>query len=309
MDTNCPYCGSKSHRAKKVKNGKVQRVCLNPKCARYFTTKDELITADTRKKLPKILLLDIETAPLKAFVWQTQVYNGNVSADKVISEWFILTWAAKWLFSSKIESDGLTSKEAKNEDDGRIVRSLWELLNEADIVVAHNGVKFDVPNINTRFLIHDLPPCKPYQQIDTLLVARKQFGFTHNNLNALAKLFGLPEKLDTNFELWKECLDGDAKSLKYMQEYNRRDVEVLEEVYLKMRSWVKGHPNLGLYVESNDSACTICGSHKLYVHGHYFTNAGKFKVYACKNCGALSRSRVNEYPKDKKGNLLISMYR
>lgn len=268
--------------------------------------KESLSWGKVSNKLPKVLVFDIETSPLQAFIWQTQTWNANISEDKVISEWFMLTWAAKWLFDDKVMSDKLTSREVKKESDFRIVKGLWKLLDEADIVIAHNGDRFDVPNMNTRFLVNGLSPTSPYQSIDTVRVARKQFGFTHNNLNALAKVFGFREKIDTDFDLWRRCLNGDEQALKYMEEYNIHDVELLEEVYLKLRPWIKSHPNLALYVESDNMICPNCGSDHLKQEGHYFTMVGKYDTYKCLDCGAFSRVRVNSYPKDKRGILLAS---
>jgi hypothetical protein len=34
--------------------------------------------------------------------------------------------------------DRLTKKEVLNKDDKRITKSLWKLIDEADVVVAHN---------------------------------------------------------------------------------------------------------------------------------------------------------------------------
>ena len=112
----------------------------------------------------------------------------------------MLSWSAKWL-DGKLQSAVLESKEVLKEDDGRIVKKLWKLLDEADIVIAHNGEKFDIPKINSRFIIHGLNPPKPYKQIDTKKVAAKQFGFSSNKLDALAGYFGFPLKKDTDFEL------------------------------------------------------------------------------------------------------------
>ncbi len=256
--------------------------------------------------LPKILLLDIETSPLRAYIYQKEVWKANVSADKIISEWFILTFSCKWLFSDEIMSERLTGKEAKHENDSRIVTKLWKILNEADIVIAHNGLKFDVPNINTRFLINGLQPTKPYKQIDTLMVARKQFGFTHNSLNALAKLFKIDGKLETNFELWEQSINGNEESLAKMELYNRHDVEILEDVYLKLRPWIQHHPNLNMYMETNEPICACCGSEKIREYSFYYTSVNKYKVYQCE-CGALSRQRMAETPQKDKKNILISL--
>lgn len=258
--------------------------------------------------LPKILVFDIETSPLKAFVFQKSVWKANVGADQVISEWFMLCWGAKWLFDEDIISDRLSGKEARNEDDSRIVKSLYDLLNEADIVVAHNGDSFDVPNMNTRFVVNDLPPTRPFQTIDTKLVAKKQFGFTHNSLNGLGKVFGFDPKMDTDFELWKQCVDGNEDALKYMSTYNMGDVDLLEKIYLKLRPWIKSHPNVGLYTLSDGASCSNCGGTNLtWIDGqYYYTQTSRFPIFVCK-CGAYGRSRKSDLTKEDKTNLVVGL--
>ena len=274
----------------------------HPKCyLKFLSGKTEV------QNLPKVLVFDIETSPLKAFVWQKSVWKANIGSEQILSEWFMLCWSAKWLFSDEILSEKLTGKEAINEDDSRIVKSLWKLLDEADIIIAHNGQSFDVPNMNTRFVVHGLPPTSPYQTIDTCLVARKQFGFTHNSLNGLAKIFGFDVKLETDFDLWKRCVDGDDKALAYMEKYNRHDVELLEDVYMKLRPWIKGHPNLGLYVETDEVVCPNCGNTEIaWTDKYYYTSTGKYRTFRCK-CGAFGRSRKTSLSKEVKKNLAVGI--
>lgn len=124
-----------------------------------------------KRNLPKILIFDVETAPMTAYVWNR--WNQNISLDATISEWFLLAWSAKWLFSEETKGDVLTPEEALREDDSRIVVSLWQLIDRADIIVAHNGKKADVPWINTRFILNGLNPPSPYYLIDTCDVARR----------------------------------------------------------------------------------------------------------------------------------------
>jgi hypothetical protein len=276
----------------------------HPKCYLKFLRGD----AETVVKLPKVLLFDIETSPLQAFIFQKSVWKTNVGADQVISEWFMLTWSAKWLFSTEIMTDRLTGKEAIKEDDGRIVKSLWKLLDEADIIIAHNGDSFDVPNMNTRFIVHGLPPTSPYQTIDTMLVARKQFGFTHNSLNGLAKVFGFDPKMETDFELWKRCVAGEEEALAYMQKYNNGDVTLLEDVYLKLRPWIRSHPNLGLYANSDTAVCPNCfGTNLTWVDDKfYYTQTGKYPVFQCE-CGAFGRSRTSVLSKEARKGLVVGL--
>ena len=257
----------------------------------------------TPTNLPRILLLDIETAPIKAYVWR--LWKQDIYIDQIVSDWFMLTWSAKWLFADEVMSNRLTSQEAQEEDDSRIVNNIWKVLNEADIVIAHNGERFDIPKIKSRFLVHGLPPTTFYQQIDTMKVAKREFGFSSNKLEALARTFGIEGKSSTDFNLWAACLQGNVEALKYMEEYNKQDVLVLESVYLVMRPYIKGHPNYNLFVDSEEPVCPHCGHNELVFSGYYYyTPTGKYKNFRCTHCGALSRERHTIYKHGK--NILVS---
>ena len=252
---------------------------------------------------PKILILDIETSPVRAYVWQ--LWRQNVYLDQIISNWFMISWSAKWLLEEGTMSQVLQPKEIIKEDDHRIVETLWHLLNTADIVIAHNGEQFDIPKIKSRFLMHGLPPTTYYQQIDTKKVAAREFGFSSNKLEALARLCGIEGKSDTDFTLWSRCMDGDAEALLEMEAYNRQDVKVLEEIYLWMRPYIKGHPNYNLYVDSANPVCPHCGhDHLEFVGYYYFTQTGKYRNYRCQSCGALSRERKTVFQNSK--SILVS---
>jgi DNA polymerase elongation subunit (family B) len=250
---------------------------------------------------PKILILDIETAPMRGYIFS--LWKDTVNLDKLISDWYIISWSAKWLFNKEVLGDVLTCEEAKHQDDRRVVISLSRLLNEADIIITHNGKRFDLPKINARALIHQLPPIKPNQTIDTFEVAKRQFGFTSNKLDYLARVLGIDVKLDTDFKLWSACVDGDPEALKYMLKYNKWDVECLEAVYLRLRPWIRNHPNLALYYESDRLVCPNCGSEHLISAGYYYTTVNKYQVYRCE-CGAISRVRNSSLSQESKKFIL-----
>lgn len=135
----------------------------NTVAARYGYSKQEILEAKklfykkrSEKRDVKILIFDIETAPMKAYVWKR--WKENVSLEQTISEWFMICWSAKWLGSEEVFHECITPDEVLVEDDRRITEGLWKLFNEADIIVAHNGKKFDIPKMNSRFIIHKLPP-------------------------------------------------------------------------------------------------------------------------------------------------------
>jgi hypothetical protein len=274
-------------------------------------------TYDTRNAKPykevvdsgaKILVLDIETMPGRAFIFD--VWKQNIQPNQIISDWFIVTWAAKWLFEDTVYSGALTPREVKKQNDKRIMQSLWRLLNEADIVIAHNGQKFDVPRINTRFLLHRILPPSPFIVIDTLKHYQRNFAFFHNKLDYLNFKLELPRKEETGgFELWANCYEGKQDALDKMLHYNVGDVRILESNYLILRPWIKPHPNVALHVlDETQSRCPSCGSSKLKDEGkNYHTTANVYGLIRCDNCGASSRKRLSSISIKQRRHLTLSV--
>lgn len=247
----------------------------------------------------RILLFDVETAPMEVYTW-TLMNVGYISPDNVIKDWSILTWSAKWLFEPDVKSQRVSGEEAVNRQDASIVGELWTLLDEANIVIAHNGNRFDVRKINARFALNGLTPPMPYRVIDTLTTARQQFALSSYKLDYINKLFGLQKKDHPGWDVWRRCVNGDEEALLEMDEYCKRDVNVLEELYLQIRPWIKGHPNVALYQDTEGSACTNCGNEDLKWGGYYFTPAGKYRAFRCAKCGAIGRHKSSESKVDSR---------
>lgn len=249
----------------------------------------ELVKKDSQ--MPKILIFDIETAPMSAFVWKR--YKENVSLEQTISESFMLCWSAKWLYEEEVLGDALTSMEATLEEDERIVRSLYDLICKADIIVAYNGKNFDIPYMNQRFLVYDLPPYAPVQVIDPYETAKQVFKFSSNKMDNIATQLGLQNKIKTDFSLWKDCVQGDGDALEEMLKYNKQDVVVLEEIYCRILPWIKNHPNISNYFDDKER-CTRCGSEKIVkLKRCFYTPSGKYELYRCQACGSIFRGKKN----------------
>jgi hypothetical protein len=282
----CPYCGS-TKTTKRGQHPRQRYQCTDGKhpsgVSRYFYGEDFTSA--------RVLVLDIETLPGRKRFWNLGDQDWGI--DSIIDDWIILGWAAKWLFNPSHMTQILTPKEAKARDDSRLVSALWKMLDKADIVIAHNGDRFDLPKINYRLLIHDMLPPSPYQTVDTRTTAAKVFGATSNKLDWLAQKLGVGHKLHTDYSLWVRCEAGEAEALRYMQDYNVLDTYVLEDVYVKLRPWIK-HPNMAMFsvADPKELVCGRCGSDDLDPIGVYPPKDGYASVYEthrCNHCGGLVR--------------------
>jgi DNA-directed RNA polymerase subunit RPC12/RpoP len=251
----------------------------------------------------KVLLLDIETAPLRGFFWG--LWKQNIGYKQLENEWYMLTWAAKWLDSDEYLYDSV-HLHGDHTDDRAILESLHGVLDDADIVVAHNGNRFDIPKINARLIQAGLEPPSPYKKIDTFQVAKRQFAFTSNRLDSIAEFLGIGGKVSTGgFELWVRCLEGDKEAFEKMVEYNIQDVHLLEEVYKRMLPWIPNHPNVANLADEG-AACPKCGSKHLQRRGYSYTQVGKYQRYQCMSCGGWSRTRTAERESEENKSVLTN---
>ena len=96
----------------------------------------------------------------------------------------------------------------------------------------------------------------------------------------------------SGFSLWRGCMSGDSGAWAKMKKYNKRDVDILELVYEKLRSWMTNHPNYGLFAEPDAMVCPNCGSPDVVRNGTFMAKSCKYQKYRCKDCRAWSRSRM-----------------
>lgn len=251
----------------------------------------------------KIAFVDIETAPTLAWVWRR--FQENIGLDQVESDGYILCGAWKWKGEKEAHVVGNTDfKSCLLEDDSQTVFALWKVLDEADIVVAHYGKRFDVPFLNARFVKHSLRPPSPYKVVDTKEVAKKKFMFPSNKLDGLLRFFNLPQKHETDFNLWKGCLHGDKGCWDRMLSYCANDVIQLEKVYDLLLPWMDQHPNVAMYSDMVRPACPKCGSTRIQWRGLKTTWCARYRAFQCQSCGGWGRSRVCDIPNADRKNVV-----
>jgi hypothetical protein len=252
----------------------------------------------------KILTLDIETAPFESYTWG--LWDQNIGLNQIKTETNLLSFAAKWLGSPKIIYRD-TSGRRNKRDDKQLLADLWQLLDEADIVVAQNGAAFDVKRINARFVVLGFPPYSPIRVVDTKLVAKKHFAFSSNRQEWLARYLAGSDKYKhgkMEMEDWIGCLAGKKASWAKMKAYNINDTIDCEKIYLKLRPWIDQHPNLGAFVAEQCPVCPNCGSKAVHSKGMRYTQASCYARYLCQDCGRWSRGKIMLLPAAKRRSML-----
>lgn len=227
----------------------------------------------------KVLVLDIETRPAQAYVFG--LYDQNIGIHQITDPGGVICFAAKWVGQKKI-----IYKSTYHHSHEEMVKTAWQLMDEADAIVHFNGKAFDMKHLHREFLLAGMTPPSPHKDIDLLTVARGRFKFLSNKLDNLANELGIGSKVKhTGFELWLGCIANDPASWKMMKEYNIHDVVLTEKLYVKLLSWVKNHPSVPLHDGDDGEACRNCGSHELQRRGFAYTTVSRYQKVVCKDCG------------------------
>jgi len=245
----------------------------------------------------KTLVFDIELAPMTAYVWQRR--DVNIALNMIQKDWSVIAWSAKWLgdpASKIIYYDQRNAKDVGN--DKAILKPLWKLLDEADVVITQNGKNFDSPKLNARFIMYGWAPPSPYKHLDTYQIVRRVAKFTSNKLEYLT------EKLCTKYKklahskfpgmsLWNECLAGNMAAWDEMKRYNIHDVLATEELYDKVKAWAPQAMPSAFYVKDTSTECHTCGRNdKMRRKGIEMTKRGPAQKYQCQGCGAWTQGKV-----------------
>jgi predicted RNA-binding Zn-ribbon protein involved in translation (DUF1610 family) len=252
--------------------------------------------ADTREWTPlgegaRIVTIDVETFPNLVYTWG--LFQQNISCNQIVRDWTIASVCWKWLDEKKTNYMDCSGDPL---NDGPLLAKIWEVLDQADIVIGQNSKHFDIRKINARLIERGYNPPSPYKQVDTKVEAKKVAMFTSNRLEWLsAHLTDEPKdkhKDFPGFELWSECLAGNKKAWAAMRKYNPTDVLATEKVYLKLRPWIDTHPNIANYnPDQKTHACPKCGSESMQHRGTARTNVGIYRRMHCRSCGGWSRTR------------------
>jgi hypothetical protein len=236
----------------------------------------------------RTLLIDIETAPALAYIWNLK--TRYVPLSQIDKDGYMLCFAAGWLGSDEVEF-----WSEWDQGEKAMVEAAWELLDEADAVVHYNGNSFDIPRMNAEFFKYKMGPPSPSHQVDLYRCVSQNFRVLSKSMQHMLELAGHQGKLEhKGMKLWTEVMAGEPEAQEIMEEYNIQDVTELENLYEDLRPWLKGQPNEALWMEPSDELKCRCGSTDLEFKSYKRTSVLSYKQYHCKSCGYYPRLRFAE---------------
>lgn len=251
----------------------------------------------------RILILDVERLPGRAThqhrgltiegdFWDLNSWKGTIGyrlpADSV-TEWprtICLAWA--WYDRPRDIQFAAEWQEGGHE---AAMRAAWDAYDQADIVVGHNVRRADTAWLTSEWAEYRWPKPSPFQQVDTLAIARSQLGMESNTLDALCKRLGIPAKTDKyDVATAKAAVAGDEKAQRKLEKYNRGDIKASIGIYDRLRPFATTHPHLGIWT-GDDRACPNCGGDKFVEHDmDVHTAQSRYAARRCARCGTVVRN-------------------
>lgn len=170
-------------------------------------------------------------------------------------------------------------------DDRPVVEAIAKVLEDADCVVTHNGKRFDWKFLQTRLMIHKLPPLPKIQHVDTCSTSKSNLFLLNNRLNTLGDALTSEQKMEhEGWALWTKTHSRDAEAMKTMEAYCKQDVLLLEKVFTRLKPFVKDMPNFNLFRDKDNEGCPNCESLESVKLGLRYERNGIKQRRRCKSC-------------------------
>lgn len=245
---------------------------------------------------PRVLFYDLETGfnVMAAFALFGTDYHPHTN---ILQERSIICSNWMWLGEDKVHGVSVLDdpkRFKKNPaDDFHVVSTMRNVLEEADVVVTHNGDQFDNKYMKARSIYHGFGPLAPFKSVDTKKIAKTGFMFNSNRLDYLGRFLGVGKKIETRPNLWIEALRGDIKAIKEMVHYGKGDVTLLRDVFLKLQPWMPEHVNRELYGGGADE-CPRCASRNVQRRGEHRAISQVYQRWQCQSCSGWFRTAKAE---------------
>ena len=156
---------------------------------------------------------------------------------------YILSWFIKRRYKDEFQYGVIDKKDIdKGEFDKKLVDSLIESLEQYDTIYTYYGTRLDIPYIRTRALYHNLPFPKfgMVKHIDLYYHVRARLKIHSNRLENACRVLGIEGKTHLDGKQWMLAATGNKNALKYVEEHNKYDVIILEQLHDRLEDYFKG---------------------------------------------------------------------
>lgn len=178
----------------------------------------------------------------------------------------------------------------------KFLRSVYRLIEQADIIVGHYIDGADIPWLKKDLHIEaGWPSLPPFKTIDTLKVIRKEFGqgAPFKALDAFCNIVGIPSKTDRyDRHAMERAVAGSAEDRERLVSYCSGDVVASQWLYDWLRPHIKNHP--ALFVDGKDklTVCNRCGHDTKEIPRRYVASILTYSMRRCVKCRAYSRISI-----------------
>lgn len=126
-------------------------------------------------------------------------------------------------------------------DDKELVKQVCKLVRDHDVIVAHNGSRFDIPMLRTRALRWGLAPLKEVKLVDPCSIAFRKFKLRSNKLGRIADYVGIEDKkTPLDMSVWADAmLNGSKRAMNLIVEHCEADIRVLKGVLNFVKPFIK----------------------------------------------------------------------
>jgi uncharacterized protein YprB with RNaseH-like and TPR domain len=206
----------------------------------------------------KVLIYDLETPRLKAWVW----WSGKQYVREIIDEPKIMSVAWKWAGEEEVYD---LNWDLKTKDDEVLVKEFVDQFNQADVIVGVNNKNFDDRWLRARAVKYNVTMNAYPRVIDLMKEAKRLIRVPSYSLKNLCIHYDVPQrKLEhEGMKMWMMIQEGTMKERKeYMEkmiEYNRGDILATEGLYFRMLPNIRHQVHLGVLNGNPKWSCPVCG--------------------------------------------------
>lgn len=176
---------------------------------------------------------------MRTCTWDIESTNLNFDFGIVLCS-SIKPIGEKKVITHRIDDD--PDYEKHRWDDSKLVEAIRDELENYQVIVGWNHIKFDLPGLETRLVKHGLRALDKSNMcfVDGLWAARYRMRLHSNRLDSLIDFLGTgTHKTGLIAEWWLRAMAGDTTALEKIVDHNIKDVKATEEVMSYLGRFVK----------------------------------------------------------------------